>query len=96
MTKQFWNIFLFSYSWQDLAASVNSEAGELYPVKCDVSKEAELKSAFDWVEETLGGVDILINNAAIDPRSNLIGKKQHMSRCIISCHIGKHRGYILV
>jgi NAD(P)-dependent dehydrogenase (short-subunit alcohol dehydrogenase family) len=86
--------YLFSYLWQELAASVNSEAGKLYPVKCDVSKEAELKSAFDWVEETLGGVDILINNAAIDPHSNLIGKKQHISRFITSCHIGKHRSYI--
>jgi NAD(P)-dependent dehydrogenase (short-subunit alcohol dehydrogenase family) len=60
-------------------------------VKCDVSNEAEVKSAFDWVEKNLGGVDILINNAAIDPHSNLIGKKQHTSRFKISGHLGKHR-----
>jgi NAD(P)-dependent dehydrogenase (short-subunit alcohol dehydrogenase family) len=50
----------------------------LYPIKCDVSKEAEVKSTFNWVKENLGGVDILINNAALGPHSKLIGKKRYM------------------
>ena len=42
----------------------NQEA-KFYGVKCDVTKEAEIKEAFDYVVKTLGGVDILVNNAGI-------------------------------
>ena len=35
-------------------------------VKCDVSDEAAVDNMFSEIEEKLGGVDILINNAAID------------------------------
>ena len=35
-------------------------------VKADVSKEEEVEAMFATVEEKLGGVDVLINNAAID------------------------------
>lgn len=35
-------------------------------VKCDVSNETEVNNMFDIIEKELGGVDILVNNAAID------------------------------
>jgi len=45
---------------------------KLYPIKCDVSIEQEVKDAFAWVESNLGGVDILVNNAGITRRTNLV------------------------
>lgn len=36
-----------------------------HPIKCDVTKDAEVKAVFSWVENNLGGVDILVNNAGI-------------------------------
>jgi NADP+-dependent farnesol dehydrogenase len=33
-------------------------------VKSDVSKESDIQAAFKWVKDNLGGVDILVNNAA--------------------------------
>ncbi|XP_067006858.2 farnesol dehydrogenase [Anabrus simplex] len=38
--------------------------GKLYAKKCDLAKEEDILAVFRWIKETLGGVDILINNAA--------------------------------
>jgi NADP+-dependent farnesol dehydrogenase len=46
----------------------------LYPVKCDISNESEVLAAFKWVKDNLGGVDILINNAAVGTGASLNGK----------------------
>ncbi|XP_034119166.1 farnesol dehydrogenase [Drosophila albomicans] len=32
---------------------------------CDVSAEGQVNSAFEWIEQQLGGIDVLINNAGI-------------------------------
>ncbi|KAH8411621.1 hypothetical protein KR215_007495 [Drosophila sulfurigaster] len=36
---------------------------KLIPIQCDVGNEASVKAAFDAIEQQLGGIDILINNA---------------------------------
>jgi NADP-dependent 3-hydroxy acid dehydrogenase YdfG len=36
---------------------------KIYSVVCDVTDDDETEIAFHWVDDTLGGVDILINNA---------------------------------
>lgn len=50
----------------------SGSVGNLYPLKCDVQKEEDVKSAFKWVEEKFGGVDVLINNAGVMNQCNLI------------------------
>ena len=59
---------------QELSKSLQSETGKLYAVKCDVTKNSDIETAFKWVKDNLGGVDILINNAGVAVRSPLIGK----------------------
>lgn len=39
--------------------------GQLIPCKCDVSKDEDLRNAFEGIVAIYGGVDVLINNAAI-------------------------------
>jgi NAD(P)-dependent dehydrogenase (short-subunit alcohol dehydrogenase family) len=51
--------------FQELSKSLESATGKLYAVKCDISNESEVLAAFKWVKDNLGGVDILINNAAV-------------------------------
>jgi NADP+-dependent farnesol dehydrogenase len=57
-----------------MSKNLKMAPGKLYAVKCDVTIENEVKEAFKWVKSTLGGVDILINNAGGDSSNTLIGK----------------------
>jgi NAD(P)-dependent dehydrogenase (short-subunit alcohol dehydrogenase family) len=61
--------------FQELSASLSSEPGKLYPLKCDIIKEADIKKAFRWVNANLGGVDILVNNAGVASENSLMGKE---------------------
>lgn len=49
-------------------------SAKLYPIKCDVTSEKEIKETFEWIEKNLGGVDILVNNAGILRGINLVDK----------------------
>lgn len=49
-----------------------SVTGKLYAIKCDLTQESDIKSAFNWIEANLGGTDILINNAGIIKTMNLL------------------------
>lgn len=41
------------------------KTGKLYALKCDITQEEEVLKTFKWIEENIGTVQILINNAAI-------------------------------
>jgi NAD(P)-dependent dehydrogenase (short-subunit alcohol dehydrogenase family) len=58
--------------FQELSKSLKSAKGKLYAVKCDASKESDVQTAFKWVKDNLGGVDILVNNAAVAYYTSLI------------------------
>ncbi|EDV44580.1 uncharacterized protein Dana_GF20253 [Drosophila ananassae] len=46
------------------------QAKRFHARKCDVSKEQDVIDAFKWIDSTLGGADVLVNNAGI-VRSNV-------------------------
>ncbi|XP_049795075.1 dehydrogenase/reductase SDR family member 11-like, partial [Schistocerca nitens] len=56
------------YSVQELAL----KEPRLYSVVCDVSAEEDVLSTFRYVEETLGGVDVLVYNAGVTGFSSLL------------------------
>lgn len=39
--------------------------GRLHACKCDVSNEKDIVSAFKWIDDKLGGADVLVNNAGV-------------------------------
>lgn len=55
---------------QELVPATSS--GKIYAIQCDLSRESEIASAFEWVESNLGGVDILVNNAGILKTMHLV------------------------
>lgn len=42
--------------------------------KCDVSDEQSVKETFAWIDETFGGVDVLVNNAGMMKFGNITGQ----------------------
>ena len=61
-----------------MSKALQSEKGKLYAVTCDVTQEAQVKQAFQWVRENLGGVDILVNCAAVLGPDSILGTVSYM------------------
>ncbi|XP_063368798.1 farnesol dehydrogenase-like [Cydia amplana] len=58
---------------QKLQAEVTG-AGKIYGMRCDVGKPGEIAAAFERVESECGGVDLLVNNAALLPSGHITGQ----------------------
>jgi NAD(P)-dependent dehydrogenase (short-subunit alcohol dehydrogenase family) len=56
-----------------LSDKLTEGPGKLCPIKCDISKEEDILSAFEEVKKKLGGVDILVNNAGVVHQTLLSG-----------------------
>ena len=79
LAKNNYDIVINYFSSEKKAQELKQDIIEKYHVNClaiktDVSKEDEVDKMVSEVEEKLGGVDILINNAAVD-LSNLFNLK---------------------
>ncbi|PSN44167.1 Farnesol dehydrogenase [Blattella germanica] len=72
---------------EELSKSLKSPKGVLHAVKCDITKEAEVKKAFEWIKSKLGGVDILINNAAVAKEASLIDGPPEDLRSMLDLNI---------
>jgi NADP+-dependent farnesol dehydrogenase len=60
---------------QELATGIKREFNvDIYPMRCDVKEEEDILKTFKWADEKLGGVDVLINNAAVLYKESIIGK----------------------
>ena len=64
-----------------MSKTLKNEPGKLYAVKADITKDADVKDAFQWVKANLGGVDILINNAGVNIANSLTGNKLLTLQC---------------
>lgn len=60
----------------ELVRKINTSGGVAMAVKADVSDRAEVERMFDEIQSQLGGVDILVNNAAV-ARQNLFTDIQY-------------------
>lgn len=49
----------------ELAARLASEKGKLHPIAADFSREDEIHRVYKWVDDNLGGVSVIVNNAAV-------------------------------
>ena len=61
-----------------VAESIREAGGEAVAFCCDVSDENAVSRMFDELDTTYGGVDILVNNARVDPLSRRPGESDGM------------------
>lgn len=52
---------------------------KIYSMICDVTKDESTEAAFKWVEDTLGGVDVLVNNAGMLKSIGILEHNKPMS-----------------
>lgn len=53
---------------------------KFFAVQCDLTSEDDIKTAFDYVQSKLGGVDILINNAGIVQLGFVLSSEDNLDR----------------
>lgn len=53
---------------------IRAEGGEATAITCDVSDSAKVQAAIDTTVDKYGGVDILVNNAAISQHEQKVGE----------------------
>lgn len=57
----------------------NNCAGRFYPLVCDLTNESDILNAFKWIDENIGGIHFMINNAGVIRISGLTGENVAIS-----------------
>ncbi|KAH0814384.1 hypothetical protein GEV33_008408 [Tenebrio molitor] len=57
---------------QDLSNNVSNPSGQIYALKCDITKEDDILKSFKWISEKVGPVHVLINNAGLSRSTSLM------------------------
>ncbi|XP_031354615.1 farnesol dehydrogenase-like [Photinus pyralis] len=57
---------------RELELALAGEKGRFYHLTADITKEEDVLKAFEWVEENLGAVHILVNNAGTTRETTLV------------------------
>lgn len=60
---------------------------DVLTIKCDISKEEEVEAMFNQIEETFGGIDILVNNASVCRDSLLLDKNLKEFRRVLDVNL---------
>lgn len=65
------------------------KTGKLHALKCDIAQEEEVLKTFKWIEENIGTVQILINNAAVMTAESITdGTTSDWKKIIDTCIFG--------
>ncbi|EPX84540.1 Short-chain alcohol dehydrogenase of unknown specificity [Rubellimicrobium thermophilum DSM 16684] len=70
-------------------AQTAAEAGPLFhPLSCDVADPAQVRAALAAVRERIGPVDILVNNAAVYPRRDILDETPESWMATLAVNLG--------
>ena len=66
------NVIINYFSSETRAKSIAAELGNSLCVKADVSDNAQVDAMFSLIEEQVGAVDVLVNNAGVAPLQKVV------------------------
>lgn len=72
---------------EHLAKSLQGEKGQLYAVQCDVREEEDIINAFQWVNENLGPIYVLVNNAGVLQNTSLSDGETDKWRSLLDTNV---------
>jgi NADP-dependent 3-hydroxy acid dehydrogenase YdfG len=88
------HIFIFGRDKDDFDQAVNDiqaqAEGEVYGITADITRKEDIELIWEEIDNTLGGIDILINNAAL-PANGIIDEEYENIKYILETNI---LGYI--
>uniref|UniRef100_A0A8D8TE43 Dehydrogenase/reductase SDR family member 11 n=1 Tax=Cacopsylla melanoneura TaxID=428564 RepID=A0A8D8TE43_9HEMI len=70
-----------------LKDQMDGKAQRLYPMQANLCNEEEIQRIFQWAEETIGGIDILINNAGVSGQKSLLEGSAEEWRHILDVNV---------
>jgi NADP+-dependent farnesol dehydrogenase len=59
---------------EEFARTLGDTSGTIYAHKCDVSDLTSVKEAFKWIEEKFGSISIVVNNAGVAFKAQILGE----------------------
>jgi len=88
------HIFIFGRDKDDFDQAINDiktqAKGEVYGLTADITRREDIELIWHEIDNTLGGIDILINNAAV-PANGIIDEEYENTKYILETNI---LGYI--
>lgn len=72
---------------EELAAILSKKPGKLHAFRADMTVEADIVAAFDWTNDNLGPVHILINNAGLSLPTTLTDGETDKWRKILDTNV---------
>lgn len=72
---------------EEHARKLQGKKGSYYPIKCDMSQEVDILTAFKFIKENLGTVHVLVNNAGKANLASLLEGDTEMWRDVLNVNI---------
>ncbi|WP_436348975.1 SDR family NAD(P)-dependent oxidoreductase [Natronorubrum sp. FCH18a] len=63
---------------ESVADEIKADGGDAFPVSADVTNSGDVKSVIDRAKDEFGSIDIVVNNAGINP-DNTLGQPEDVS-----------------
>lgn len=84
------NIFIFGRDEDDFNDAINSiktqSQGEVYGITADITRKEDIDLIWQKIDQTLGGIDVLINNAAL-PANGIMEEEYENIKYILETNI---------
>jgi len=72
---------------QAVADELRGQKGSLTAIRCDISKDDDVRALFSTIKRKFGGVDVCINNAGLDSFSSLIDGDPSKWRAMLDVNV---------